>query len=570
MRQRAQTRGLGWMPSLADAAFLMPALFLFLRLDGARFLLGDGDTGWHIRTGEWILAHQRAPDRDLFSFTKAGEPWYAWEWLWDVIFAWLHSHAGMAAVVLASLAVISLGGALLYRLARAQSGDVLLSIGVTFLALAASSIHWLARPHLFTLLFAIVFYGLLEQVREGRRRLLWWLPPLTILWTNLHGGFFVGILLIGAYAAGELAAGLLSPDAAERRASLLRVRPYLLCAAGCLLASFVNPYAWRLHAHILRYLTDSYHFNNISEFLSLNFHHPAAIYFEVLLAAGAGAAFWCLHRRRYAHAILLFGWGHLALIAARNIPIFAILAAPIIARSLREALDGLAGAGVAGWLRRAAASLRGFSAELGEVDRAARVPWLSAAALAGVGALLWLPGAPEKFRADYDPKRYPAAAIEAVGPEALAGNVFSDDEWGDYLIYRLYPRTRVFIDGRSDFYGARLGNEMLGLVRGRYDWRVSLERYGPRAAILRADSALASLLKESRRWRLVYDDGIAIVFLREGAEGPRFQASAAEPAEAGVIARSRGATQAVHGAGEPQRGLAAETLHGSPSFLRGE
>ncbi len=558
------------MPSLADAAFLMPALLLFLRLDGARSMLSDGDTGWHLRTGEWILAHGRVPERDLFSFTKAGQPWYAWEWLWDVVFGWLHLHWGMAAVVLASLAVISLGGALLYRLARAQSGDVLLAIGVTFLALAASSIHWLARPHLFTLLLVIIFYGLLEQVREGRRRLLWWLPPLTILWTNLHGGFFVGILLIGAYAAGELAAWLLSPEAAERRASLLRVRPYLLCAAGCLLASFLNPYTWRLHAHILRYLTDSYHFNNINEFLSLSFHHPAAIYFEALLAAGAVAAFWCLCRRRYTHAILLLGWGHLALLAARNIPIFAFLAAPIIARSLREALDGLAEAGVPAWLRRAAASLRGFSAELGEVDRAARVPWLSAAALAGVGALLWLPGAPEKFRADYDPKRYPAAAIQALGPEALAGDVFSDDEWGDYLIYRLYPRTRVFIDGRSDFYGARLGLELLDLVRGRYDWRESLDRYGPRTAVLRADSALASLLKESRRWRLVYDDGIAIVFRREGADGPRFQASAGEPDEAGVIARSRGATQAVHGAGEPQRGLAAAALHGSPNFLRGE
>jgi hypothetical protein len=123
---------------------------------GARFLLGDGDTGWHIRTGEWILANGRVPDRDIFSFTKAGETWYAWEWLWDVIFGWLHQQWGMAAVVLGSLLILCVCARMLYGMVRERCGDSLIAIAVTFLALAASSIHWLARPHLFTLLFVLV------------------------------------------------------------------------------------------------------------------------------------------------------------------------------------------------------------------------------------------------------------------------------------------------------------------------------------------------------------------------------------------------------------------------------
>ncbi|MGA2594471.1 MAG: hypothetical protein ABSH32_31620, partial [Bryobacteraceae bacterium] len=132
------------LPSLTDFAFLMPVIFLFGAMGGARTLLGDGDTGWHVRTGEWIMSHGRVPDKDLFSFTKTGQPWFAWEWLWDVVFAWLHQRWGMAAVVIGSLLIISLTSALLFRLTSRKCGHPLIAVAVTFLAVAGSSIHFLA------------------------------------------------------------------------------------------------------------------------------------------------------------------------------------------------------------------------------------------------------------------------------------------------------------------------------------------------------------------------------------------------------------------------------------------
>ena len=97
-----------FLPSLTDVAFLMPIFFIFMKLSGAQTLLGDGDTGWHIRTGQWILAHHQVPHADLFSFSRPGAPWFAWEWLWDVMFALLFRSGGLAAVVLASTLVICL------------------------------------------------------------------------------------------------------------------------------------------------------------------------------------------------------------------------------------------------------------------------------------------------------------------------------------------------------------------------------------------------------------------------------------------------------------------------------
>lgn len=200
-RQRAPFIFKLW-PSFADLAFLLPMVFLFGRMHGATTLLSDCDTGWHIRTGEWIVANHAVPLRDIFSFSKPGDPWYAWEWLSDVVFAWLTGHGGLRAVVLFSIVLLSLTFTLLFRLVRGKS-NVIVAIMITVVAAAASTMHWLARPHLFTLLFLVLFYTALEHVKEGKERLagvpyLAILPVATVLWTNLHGGFVTGILMIAA------------------------------------------------------------------------------------------------------------------------------------------------------------------------------------------------------------------------------------------------------------------------------------------------------------------------------------------------------------------------------------
>src|ERR1700693_836728 len=159
------------LPSLPDFSFLMPIAFLFGRMNGVKTLLSDCDTGWHIRTGEWIIANGWVPMRDIFSFSKPGAPWYAWEWLSDVLFAKLNALGGLQAVVMFTVLMLSVTFLSLFLLVRRKSNPIV-AIGVTMLAAAASSIHWLARPHLFTLLFLVLFYAALEQVQEGRTRLL--------------------------------------------------------------------------------------------------------------------------------------------------------------------------------------------------------------------------------------------------------------------------------------------------------------------------------------------------------------------------------------------------------------
>src|SRR6185295_17615975 len=143
-------------PSLTDVVFCTTLLLLFLMAEAATSLLKDSDTGWHIRTGEWILQHHAVPQRDLFSFSKPGEPWFAWEWGSDVVFALVHRYAGLAGVALLAGVVIALLYALLYRLMIRQGVNLVVALPLVLLASYAGSIHWLARPHMFSWLFGVI------------------------------------------------------------------------------------------------------------------------------------------------------------------------------------------------------------------------------------------------------------------------------------------------------------------------------------------------------------------------------------------------------------------------------
>jgi hypothetical protein len=500
------------LPGLTDIAILLPFIFVLRSQQGISFLLGDSDTGWHLRTGEWILAHGRVPTTDLFSYTKAGQPWFAWEWLWDLCFGWIHAQAGLAGVVIVSLLVISAALVLVLRTALRRCDNALLAFGLVWLGAYLSTIHWHARPHLVTLLFAAVFMFILDRVRDGKAALLWWLLPLTVVWTNMHGAFFVGLSFLGAFAAGELCGWLVERDPLWARVRLGRVMPYVLTAAGCLACSIVNPYGYQLHVHIFRYLVQENHAQTINEFQSLSFHHPTGSCFGIILALAAAAAFWHLMRKEFGLAILILGWWWLALYSGRNIPIFLIAAIAPIAQALQEMLTVLQNSDTSARLKRVVASFLEVGSEVAAMERHWRVHLVSAVPVALIAAVSLAANPPAALHAQFIAERFPVAAVDRFLTHCTSVRIFAHDQWGGYLIYRLYPRGKVFVDGRSDFYGPKFGEDWLRIANGRYDWQQQLDKFSVDTVLLPGDSALASTMKEAQRWHVVYDDGAAIIF----------------------------------------------------------
>jgi hypothetical protein len=510
------------LPSITDIVFLLPLYFIFVKQGGAPALLQDAGTALHILTGDWILAHHAVPHLDLYSFTKAGSPWCAWEWAWDVLVALIHRRFGLSGVVVANCLVLSLLFALLFRLIRRRTGHSLLAFSLTLLAVETSCFHWLARPHLSGWLFVILTLTLIERSRQGDRFALWLIPPLVLLWANLHGSFFIAPLLLAAYAIGELLDILISGDApstsgdtrsrGERLGAALR---YGVAGTAALGASLVNPYGWKLHFHIVQYLFDSRLLERIKEFQSTDFHHPPARAIELLLLLGALAAVWSVARREWGEAIAILVFAHFALISMRNVPVFAFIACGAIGASL-------AGAGrqisrrslVSAWLARLVDGALGWGKEIEAMERVERLHWPAALAIVMIALLFRAPVKPAGFQAEFDPRIFPVNAV-AVMARAPVGRVFTSDQWGDYLLYRFYPKVRVFLDDRSDFYGADFDDVAIRIATAQYDWRDLLAKYDVDTALLSPNDPLTAVLKISPEWRLMFADGVALLFRRE-------------------------------------------------------
>ncbi len=517
------------LPSLSGCIFSTTLVLLFVLGQGGNGLLRDSDTGWHIRTGQWILEHRAVPQQDLFSFSKPGGRWFAWEWLSDVLFALLDRYAGLAGLVLVSALVIALLCSALYRFSVERGADAVVAVAVTFAAYYASSIHWLARPHIFGWALALAFYIVLERSRAGGRA-VFWLVPLAALWANLHASFVLGLLLVAVYGIGELlqaafAAGESAPEV--RRRALHNVSRYGLVLAACGAATLLNPYGARVHLHIWEYLKNQYIFDHITEFSSPNFHAPAVRFFEFLVMAGIASALWMLRRGRFAPSLLVFGLAHASLESARYIPLYAIFAAPVIAEALTAGcLAAHRSAALPGWARRRLAGLQRFGADIGRIDAQPHLPAVSMLAIALVAVGLFAPAPVKGFPSGFSRKLFPAAAADFLERGGPAGNVLSTDQWSSYLIYRAFPRVRVFMDGRSDYYGSELGELYLNLMSANHSWRETLEQYRVDAVVLPVDCALVGAMKESAEWKVTYDDGLAIVFHRADARTSELLAAA--------------------------------------------
>lgn len=489
-------KGLRWSPSLADFLFVSLIVWLFLAgPNGWLALLSDGDTGWHIRVGDWIRANGAVPRTDLFSFSKPDAPWYAWEWLAELLFSYLHSWAGLKGVVLFCGMLIPAYLLILFRHMLWRGSATLLALAMVLLISGSSAIHYLARPHLFTLLFLAVGLWVLDadQLRPSRR--VWWLVPMTLLWANLHGGFLALIACLGAVAVGHLLSG--------NKALMFR---YGLLGALCLAVSAVNPYGIQLHLHIVQYLRSDWIKEVVDEFQSPRFRSEAMLYYEILLLAGAAACVGLARKGRWSDVLLILMWAHLSLGAVRHVPVFLIVAAPRIASEFSDWWHAFVGSSARNSIARTFDEL---SADLSARFSRNSV-WIALPIM-----LLIVLDSPISWPKQFPEKRFPVSFIEQNRSSIAGKRVLASDEWGDYLLYRFPGTQRVFFDGRSDFFGPEIGKDYLALMNGAPQWAEILEKYRFESALLPVSWPLHSHLKKDPNWHVVASDKEAVLLIRK-------------------------------------------------------
>jgi hypothetical protein len=494
------------IPSIADLFFISAIVWLFVAgAYGWQTLLQDGDVGTHIRVGDYILAHHAVPSRDFLSFSKPDKEWYAFEWLTEVLFSFLHSVAGLKGVVLLSGVVIALAYTLTLLRGIWRGANVLPALALTLMAVNASSIHFHARPHIFTLLFAALTMWLIDIDRRRRSWTLWLLIPLTALWTNLHGGFLILFPLLGLVAVGSFLESLLWGELAVRgKSEALR---YSLVGAGCALASLINPYGIKLHLFIREYLGASAIRNGVQEFQSPSFRSESMFHYMILLFLGLALTGALIRKHRLVDVLWIWFWAYKSLESVRHAPLFAIVATPIVAAEL-----------TAIWTRwvssRPPRSIaRTLDAITGQFQQSSlrMTLWAPCAVLAL--SLSHMKSWPENFLDG----PFPVKIVDKRADEIAASRMFTSDKWAGYLIYRNYPHQRVFFDDRHEYYGDAIIQDYLALQSGGPGWRELLDRYGLNMALCAADAPLASLLKLDADWKAVESDGKITLFARSSA-----------------------------------------------------
>lgn len=501
-----------WLPSLSQ--FIWLAFFLGIVLTQWRLVLinADGDACLHWRIGDWMIQHHAVIRSDIFSHTRAGAPLISKEWLGEIVFAALGNALGWNGIVLLAAALIATTLWLLHRQLLAEGNELLLSTALTLAAALACSVHWLARPHLFTHVLAVVFAWQLRCFDLGRLRtqqLLFRLVPLMVLWVNLHGAFFTGFVIIATFLVGN-AVMVVGCEPAERTVLRRKFVTLTLLTVACGLTTLLNPNGWKLPVHVVEFFRDPTLAHYTNEFRSPNFHSPGARGLLLELGLVAGTLLILRPRLRVTDIVVIGVWGLLALFAARNIPIFALMVTPILAACWQPMLENKSS--------RVLARYRQLSTNLTQLNRSAdgrAMIVIAIVALLVVVAKPRLVGGDPVLISNVLSNRFPVAATAFVNSEshAIKGEMFNDYGWGGYLMFAM-PQHKVFIDGRNDFYGPDFVREFDRANQALPGWNVVLKKYDVGWTILPCAHTLNSLLALSPDWRLVYTDEVTTVYGR--------------------------------------------------------
>ncbi len=461
-----------------------------------QILNADGDLLRHLTIGNVILTTRQIPTHDLFSHTLPNAPVILHEWLSELVFAMVHRAAGLNGVAWLTAIVIAVTYTVLAYTLREAGVRALVTLGGAFTAFIAGSIHTLARPHIFTALFFAAFLFVIERYRRnGNVRLLFLLPPLMIVWANLHGaGLIFGLILIGLYVAGAVLE--------RNRRSVIELS---MLWVFVLLASLVNPAGLQLITHTTGFLGSRFILEVTTEYQSPNFHAVNTWVFAILIVLSLAMGWRGTKKLAWTNLILLVSWTGFGLYSARNIPLYALVAIVVLAPIIDT------------WIEEAAPALNRFVYRF-EVNARLASGWIWAVVVVvilialeanDVKLDLWRKGNA------FDEKVFPIAAVDAFKGSPPEGNVFNDFNWGGYLLYRLWPDKKIFIDGFTDFYGEQLAREYLKVTEGSQGWEEILDRHEVRWVIVPPSRPIAERLDNSSRWVPRYKDEIAGVWVRE-------------------------------------------------------
>jgi hypothetical protein len=462
----------------------------------------DTDTWWHLRAGSLIIEEGQILRSDPFSHTRFGQSWEYPGWLAQALIYKVYDILGFAGLNLLTAVFVVITYIFIWRILE---GPVLLRSAVLLLSGTAAGVYWSARPQIISFALAGVFLWVLHEFNRGRRTILWILPPLMAIWANIHGGFAIGFMLIVGFLLGETVDA--SVEVIKRLVSLPEAwkmkRRIILSLVGvglaCAVAVCLNPHGPKTLLYPFKTISVGVLRDHIQEWQTPNFHRGEVQPFLWMLMSILVSMALSKKRVHGVELIMVVGFAYLSLLAGRNIALFAIVGAPVLARHGASALEPYL---------------------LGR-EKGRQVPENIARVLNVVLFLLMTIAAIAKIAAPLDQQvieeaiaeQIPIEAIEELSEHPSPGPLFNSYNWGGYILWALYPQYQTFVDGRTDLFDDEILNQYITLWTAAPGWEQVLDDWDIQIVLIEKDSPLTREL-EIVGWEDMFADEKAIIMTR--------------------------------------------------------
>ena len=482
---------LRFLPRIQDIFFI--SIFIAVLLLGQRMLNLDGDFPRHLLTGKYILENRTIPTTELFIHPYLNQPnvSHSSEWLSDVIFYAIYLYTGLAGVVALSALVLASTFTIIYnKLSTRLNLRIPVFVIVAWGALA-TSLNWVTRPHLISMFMLAIWLIWADDLRRGEKIPLWRFPVFMLLWSNLHGEFIAGILVLLAYSVGWVIDYFLDPANTSQDAG----KNIWLALLLSILTSLINPGGIGPWVGILGFVNNPYLMSRMLEANSPNFQSSEM---RVLLGLFAFSIFLLAIKKNKlssAQGLLLAGFSAMSLMAVRNIHLYGIVAPFVLAEALGETRD-------IRLIERLEITLQNVE------DRAKGIFWPTFTFIS-LSIFVITNGTMQKFL-QFTPPMFPVQAVEWLEKNPQQGKMFNDLNWGGYLALHLWPGQLTFIDSMADVTGevTMQYETVITLANG---WQDIFEQYDIEWAIIERNSILARELESNYHWNVVYEDGNSVI-----------------------------------------------------------
>lgn len=489
------------IPRISDVFFL--TIFISVLLMGSQMLGIDSDLGRHLVLGRYILDTGEVPTTDILSHTNFGNARPPYEWLSQILFSLFYKLMDLNGVIFLTALGVASSFALLYRDAVRKSQKPLLSILIVLIGVAASSIHWLPRPHIFSILFLIIWLDRLDRLINQENIPLWQFFVIMLIWANAHGGFIFGIMAWFAYLAGWAA------DVFIRKIRTADQVGRLLLFVGIIsfAASITTPNGWGNWLAVMG--NSSYYvLQHTLETMPPALGQKGMFPFWILFALSITAMALNFNKMTSSNILILSGFGLLGLLMARNIPLFAISAPPILA-----ATAGTKAIQFKNW---------------GDIE--VKIIKIEASLMGMVWPVICISMALLFFYSSFTQNQssiyqfneavFPVQAAKWIQDHPQSGNMFNEFNWGGYLLLQLWPEHKVFIDSQTDFYGEDFVKTYEQILMRRPGWDNRINELKIGWLILKPNTPLVDAIASQPGWSIQYYDRTTIILAKQQSSQP--------------------------------------------------